>query len=353
MNLPPTAVYSSSRTNEADFVMRRRTAACLGLLLLCLEPFSGSSTVIKTSGMQKPALLKPASSSQQSPTIVLGELTWESRIFFPASNNQLDAGLADVIRSADPLVRTEEPQRPQLSTDEFCSALTAAAEASNIPVAFFARLIWQESRFKLDQISPAGAQGVAQFMPRTASEVGLDNPFDPLKALPASARFLHRLRDQFGNLGLAAAAYNAGSGRIQNWLARREPLPAETQTYVRKITGSSAESWALESKTLKVAQQLPAQAACEGTAGLSRNQTDVAVSVSLAPAISNIVRKAKREAAEAARAAKAVAAAKEKLRTASIKLKKHNIALVKSSGSASRTANAKRRATKMASASER
>jgi hypothetical protein len=130
-------------------------------------------------------------------------------------------------------------------------------------------------------------------------------------------------------------------------------LPAETQTYVRKITGSSAESWALESKTLNVAQQLPAQAACEGTAGLSRNQTDVAVSVSLAPAISNIVRKAKREAAEAARAAKAVAAAKEKLRTASIKLKKHNIALVKSSGSASRTANAKRRATKMASASER
>ena len=352
MNLPRLAVYSPSRTNEADSLMRRRTAACLGLLLLCLEPFSGSSPGIKTSGMQKPDLLTPGSSSQQLPTIFLGELTWESQILFPASNSQFDAGLADVIRSEDPLgLRTEEPQRPQLSTEEFCSALTAAAEASNIPVAFFARLIWQESRFKLDQISPAGAQGVAQFMPRTASEVGLDNPFDPLKALPASARFLHRLRNQFGNLGLAAAAYNAGSGRIQNWLARREALPAETQTYVRKITGSPAESWALESKTLKVAQQLPAQAACEGTAGLSRNQIDIAVSVSLAPAISSIVRKAKREAAEAARAsAKAAAAAKEKLHTASIKLKKHNIALV---GSTSKTANAKRRTTKMASASER
>jgi hypothetical protein len=131
-------------------------------------------------------------------------------------------------------------------------------------------------------------------------------------------------------------------------------LPAETQTYVSKITGNPAESWALESKTLKVAQQLPAQAACEGTAGLSRNLTDVAVSASLAPAISRVVQKAKREAAEAARAsAKAAAAAKKKLRTASIKLKKHNIALIKSSRSASRTANAKRRATKMASASER
>jgi soluble lytic murein transglycosylase-like protein len=123
------------------------------------------------------------SSSQQLPRIVLEELTWESQIFFRALNGQLDAGLAGVPRSEDPLgFRTEEPQRRELSTEEFCSALTAAAEASNIPVPFFARLIWQESRFKLDQISPAGAQGVAQFMPRTASEVGLDNPFDPLKA---------------------------------------------------------------------------------------------------------------------------------------------------------------------------
>ena len=83
--------------------MRRRTAACLGLLLLCLEPFSGSSPGIKTSGMQKPDLLTPGSSSQQLPTIFLGELTWELQIFFPASNSQFDAGLADVIRSEDPL----------------------------------------------------------------------------------------------------------------------------------------------------------------------------------------------------------------------------------------------------------
>jgi hypothetical protein len=174
--------------------MRRSTAACLGLLLLCLEPFSGSSPVMKTSSIQKPNLLTPGSSSQQLPTILLGE----SQIVFPASNSgQVDAGLADIIRSADqPGLPTEESPQPQLSTEEFCSALTAAAEASSIPIAFFARLIWQESRFRLDQTSPAGAQGVAQFMPRTASEVGLDNPFDPLKALPASARFLRRLRDQ-------------------------------------------------------------------------------------------------------------------------------------------------------------
>lgn len=92
-----------------------------------------------------------------------------------------------------------------------------------------------------------------------SDQVGLDDPFVPLKALPASALFLRRLHDHFGNLGLAAAAYNAGSGRIQNWLAHRQALPAETQAYVRNITGSPAESWAMESKTLKMAQQLPAQ----------------------------------------------------------------------------------------------
>ena len=83
-------------------------------------------------------------------------------------------------------------------------------KSSDIPVAFFARLLWQESRFRSGEVSRAGAQGVAQFMPSTAAEIGLDNPFDPYKALPASAKLLQKLRRDFGNLGLAAAAYNAG-----------------------------------------------------------------------------------------------------------------------------------------------
>jgi hypothetical protein len=337
-------VYSPAHDNEADFLMRRTTVACLGFLIVCLEPFLSS-----TPGMKTSVSLTLPSSPQQLPRIFFAEPAWDSKIVFPApSSSQLDVGLASLTRSeSQPAITMEESPRPQLSTEEFCSALTAAAQASNIPVAFFARLIWQESRFKLDETSPAGAQGVAQFMPRTATEIGLDNPFDPLKALPASARFLHRLREQFGNLGLAAAAYNAGSGRILNWLARREALPAETRTYVRKITGSPAESWALESKTLKVLQQLPDQAACEGTAGLSRGKTDVAVSVSLAPAISSIIKKARREAAQARASAKA-----EKLRAASIRRKTHDQAHLKST-LAPRSVKAKRRAITIASASER
>ena len=192
---------------------------------------------------------------------------------------------------------------PQLTTGEFCEALADAAEKSAIPVAFFARLIWQESKFKHDATSHVGAQGVAQFMPRTAAEMGLDNPFDPRKALPASARYLRKLHDQFGNLGLAAAAYNGGSGRLQNWLARRGPLPDETRNYVRKITGNTAETWTSEKKTAALQQELPREAPCEGIGGLSRHKEVVAMAVELTPAASETIRKAEAEAAVALAAA--------------------------------------------------
>jgi len=92
-------------------------------------------------------------------------------------------------------------------------------------------------------VSRAGAQGVAQFMPATASRRGLSNPFDPLEAIAESARLLRDLRREFGNLGLAAAAYNAGSGRVHDWLAGRGALPAETSAYVRIVTGYSPGQW--------------------------------------------------------------------------------------------------------------
>lgn len=195
-----------------------------------------------------------------------------------------------------------EPLQPRTlpTMTEFCDALATAAQANDLPVSFFARLIWQESNFKYDEVSHAGAQGVAQFMPETAVEVGLDDPFDPRKALPASARLLRKLRDQLGNIGLAAAAYNAGAGRIQNWLARRSSLPEETRNYVRRITGNAAESWTAADRRLAVPRELPADAPCAGTGGLSRSRDVMAVSVELAPEIRTVLEKA-REAEIAAR----------------------------------------------------
>ncbi len=76
------------------------------------------------------------------------------------------------------------------SHQEICDTLTQAAQSNNVPVPFFISLLFQESRFKAGVVSSAGAQGIAQFMPETATSMGLENPFDPLQAIPASARLL-------------------------------------------------------------------------------------------------------------------------------------------------------------------
>ena len=80
-------------------------------------------------------------------------------------------------------------------------------------------------------------------MPKTASWRGLIDPYEPQQALRESASFLRDLRAQFGNWGLAAAAYNAGPKRVEDWLNGRGTLPAETTSYVDVITGLSVDEW--------------------------------------------------------------------------------------------------------------
>jgi soluble lytic murein transglycosylase-like protein len=155
------------------------------------------------------------------------------------------------------------PDTPQFSKTGLCSTAASAASENKLPVRFFANLIQQESGFKPHVVSPAGAQGIAQFMPAVAAEQGLHNPFDPVQALKASAKFVANLVERFGNLGLAAAAYNAGSKRVTDWLHGRGKLPVETRNYVRSITGRPAENW------IRVAKkgdqvQLPPHAQCPG-----------------------------------------------------------------------------------------
>jgi hypothetical protein len=135
--------------------------------------------------------------------------------------------------------------------NSICLMLESAARANNLPVEFFVRVIWQESRFNADAVGPqtrsgARAQGIAQFMPGTADERGLLDPFNPIQALPKAAEFLSELRGEFGNLGLAAAAYNAGPRRVRDWIAGAGAMPTETRNYVLAITGRSVEEWAKE-----------------------------------------------------------------------------------------------------------
>jgi hypothetical protein len=134
------------------------------------------------------------------------------------------------------------------SVDKICSLIESSARTNSLPVDFLTRLIWQESRFNPDVIGASTkdggrAEGIAQFMPATAAEHKLIQPFNPDEALPKSAEFLAQLRDQFGNLGLAAAAYNAGPKRVQDYLAGIHALPTETRKYVLTVTGKPVQAW--------------------------------------------------------------------------------------------------------------
>jgi hypothetical protein len=175
-------------------------------------------------------------------------------------NNGIPAGIPL------PPVPTPVVARSQL---EVCGSLAEAALRNDLPAPFFIRLLFQESRFNPAVVSSAGAQGIAQFMPETATSMGVDNPFDPLQAIPASARLLRELIQKFGNLGLAAAAYNAGPKKIADWLTdrRKHKLPEETQGYVKTITGKPVENWSAAAAR-HPGMKLPRRAPCQEAAGL-------------------------------------------------------------------------------------
>ena len=166
----------------------------------------------------------------------------------PTAGVRFEAKIAqsEETESRTPVATTPDRTVSPTSTNAYepvCQTLMSAAQANDLPLEFLTRLIWQESRFDAHAISPKGAQGVAQFMPKTAAWVGLTNPFDVVEAITRSGELLQNLRQQFGNLGLAAAAYNAGPKRVQDWLSGRRNLPRETEAYVRIVTGHVAHDW--------------------------------------------------------------------------------------------------------------
>lgn len=154
-------------------------------------------------------------------------------------------------------------RKARFNTD-LCAVIGHFATTRNIPPAFFARLIWRESLFRPEAVSPKGAEGIAQFMPGTARLRGLQNSFDVIQALDASSSYLDDLRIRFGNLGLAAAAYNAGEDGLRRFLSTNR-LPIETRDYVFMITGAFVETWRdnpPDSAAPELARDTPFQQAC-------------------------------------------------------------------------------------------
>jgi hypothetical protein len=183
------------------------------------------------------------------------------------SHAHAQAGATPPPAAADkPADQAATPQAPTAA--DICRTLEQAAAENELPVEFFARVIWQESRFNARAVSSKGAAGIAQFMPQTADFRGLADPFDPIESLRHSASYLHDLKQRFGNLGLAAAGYNAGPGRVSEWLAGHRGLPGETRNYVAIITGWTADEWASPSPPKEAETTIPQGVPCTRLANL-------------------------------------------------------------------------------------
>lgn len=134
--------------------------------------------------------------------------------------------------------------------EKYSSTIAAAEQANGLPRDMLARLLWQESRYREDIItgkvsSPAGALGIAQFMPATAREMGID-PLNPDQAIDAAGRYLARLFRMFGSWSEALAAYNWGMGNVQR--KGLDAAPRETRNYYAQIladvNASNGTTWA-------------------------------------------------------------------------------------------------------------
>lgn len=135
------------------------------------------------------------------------------------------------------------PERAVAHTQMSAAAVPPAYQAKvaelaarfDLSPALIEALVWQESRWRANAVSPVGARGLAQLMPGTARELGV-NPADPFANLEGGARYLRQQMDRFGgDVEKALAAYNAGPGRVIQ--SRGVPRIRETQGYVAAIMG--------------------------------------------------------------------------------------------------------------------
>ncbi|MDF2233769.1 lytic transglycosylase domain-containing protein [Albimonas sp. CAU 1670] len=235
--------------------MRRRFVPLAAALALLATPGPG---VADTEVMPRPGDRDAPPAVQETPSPAAAPASSDAppEAQAPAPGD----ALLDAAAVAIPPARAEDPPAPPADArctpdgrscirldsyfDDVCSAIALAAGETGLDTGFLARLLWKESLFDAAAVSPAGAQGIAQFMPGTAKLRGLEDPFNPAEAIFASATYLAELSERYGNPGLAAVAYNGGENRAERFLADKDALlPGETLAYVDAITGHSARAW--------------------------------------------------------------------------------------------------------------
>jgi hypothetical protein len=151
---------------------------------------------------------------------------WHYGFTLNAGSTSLGYGEADGERAK--ALQDFVPQR-------FAPAISRAAQRWSVSGALLAAQLYVESHFNPFARSPAGAEGIAQFMPGTAVAYGLDDPFDAERSIDAQGHLMRDLLRAFGSVPLALAAYNAGPARVRD-CGCIPPIP-ETQAYVANILG--------------------------------------------------------------------------------------------------------------------
>ena len=145
---------------------------------------------------------------------------------------------------------SSEAALPAFVPARFREAIARASSRWNVPGNLLAAQLLAESNFNPLAVSPAGASGIAQFMPGTAASYGLRDPFDPDAAIDAQAHLMADLLGQFGDVSLALAAYNAGPAPVT--ACSCVPPYAETQAYVARILGLMGGAGAIAPPALEV-----------------------------------------------------------------------------------------------------
>lgn len=220
---------------------RERTTGEIATLKPHLDPRLRHGIILGTIllvGITTLIYLAPLSSAQGKYPVLSGFSQWIQSLpidwqvpthFVPAAQNNTDT-------------TAPAPPPTNLPKSQYVSIARQDAIDAGIPPDYFVRQINQESGFNPNAVSPAGAVGIAQFLPSTAAGLGV-NPYDPISSLRGAARLMASYAKQYGgDYAKALAAYNGGTGTIQyalnacgsNWL---NCLPGETRNYIHTIMG--------------------------------------------------------------------------------------------------------------------